>query len=144
MGLNIKFLRSDIKSFYTEKKYSTDSGYDIVIPDDITIPENSISNKISLGIACEPLNDHGYILMPRSSIVKTPLRQSNNFGLIDMNYRGEIIVYVDNNTNTPYNIKAGTKLFQIVFPDYKPFNVYFVDELSETDRGCNGFGSTSQ
>ena len=85
-----------------------------------------------------------YMLVPRSSISKTPLRMANSIGIIDAGYRGEIMAAVDNRGDKDYMIVPGQRLFQIVHPTLCPFNVGVVDKLSETDRGDGGFGSTGK
>lgn len=83
-----------------------------------------------------------YLLVPRSSISKTPLLMANSIGIIDTGYRGEIIAAVYNTSSEPYIIDAGTRLFQIIAPNLQTFDVEIVNELSETKRGTGGFGST--
>ena len=80
--------------------------------------------------------------MPRSSISKTPLRQCNSIGLIDAGYRGEIMAAVDNIKDKPFTLETGQRLFQLVAMDGSPIHFELVDELTETDRGEGGFGST--
>lgn len=82
------------------------------------------------------------LLMPRSSIIKTPLRLSNSIGLIDAGYRGELMAVVDNRSSEPFSIKKGDRLFQLVRGDLKPFSFEVVEELEESSRGKGGFGST--
>lgn len=143
MALQLKFLREGINELYQERKnHGTDSGYDLVIPDTIEVPPKTMGFKIHLGVSSKPTELHGYYLMPRSSIIKTPLRQSNSIGLIDAGYRGELIAAVDNYSDDTYLIEKGIRLFQLVFPNLQPFNVEFVNELDVTERGEGGFGST--
>ena len=84
------------------------------------------------------------MLVPRSSIFRTPLRQANNIGIIDSGYRGRIMVPVDNRSNRDYFIDAGDRLFQLVHPSLKPISIEIVKELDETERGSGGFGSTGK
>ena len=143
--LKIKFLRDNVANFYNEKKnHGTDSGFDLVVPDDHIIKAGVLSYKIPLGIACQPIEVHGYDLIPRSSIIKTTLRLSNSIGLIDYSYTGEITAVVDNIGKEDYIIKAGDRLFQLVFPTREPINVMCVDYLNKTDREAGGFGSTGK
>ena len=85
-----------------------------------------------------------FMLVPRSSIFRTPLRQANNIGIIDSGYRGHIMVPVDNHSNEDYIIKNGQRLFQLVHPSLKPISIEVVEELDETERGSGGFGSTGK
>jgi len=85
-----------------------------------------------------------YFIVPRSSIYKTPLRMANSIGVIDSGYRGELMVPVDNMTDEDYYIKPGERLFQIILPSLNEFEVQIVDELSDSERGVGGFGSTGK
>ena len=101
----------------TEKQdtYDYQCGIDVYFLEDVTVPANSKA-KIDLGISCEPTFTSGYYLVPRSSICKTPLIMCNSVGIIDPDYRGNLIVYVRNMEAEPYCIKKGESLFQIVVP----------------------------
>jgi len=136
-----------------------DSGFDVVCIEDQTIPANSISNTIHFGIRGEMrhnINNEfnlpiayntAYILVPRSSISKTPLRMSNSIGIIDSTYRGEIMAKVDNLLmTTPFDIKRGDCFFQLVQGNLNPFKVEFVNSsfFAPTIRGTDGFGSTDR
>ena len=86
-------------------------------------------------------------LIPRSSICKTPLMQTNHVGLIDMGYRGNISVPVRNLQSDTQMIEPNTRLFQLTHPSSCPILVVMVDkeeDLSTTERGEGGFGSTGQ
>ena len=84
------------------------------------------------------------MLMPRSSIAKTPLRLSNSIGLIDAGYRGEIMAAVDNIKNIPFALEVGQRLFQLVGMDGSEINFELVEKLSTSSRGSGGFGSTGK
>lgn len=163
--LNIKILpncpnKEYVTDFYTKKvgtiNYSRDCGVDLIFPKTVTFYKNIVT-KCGLGIACEliPYNESEsgpFDLVPRSSIVNTPLMLANSIGIFDPGYRGEVIAAfrcfppysgpkLSNNTCC-YTAEQGTRLVQIVAPDRKPIQVNIVSELSSTDRGSNGFGST--
>ena len=152
MKIKIKFLHQDdtgitlvLNDFYTKKSYNfkEDSGIDLVFPENIIVKSGE-TKLIGLGIACEPEFHSGYYIYARSSISKTPLRLANNVGIIDMNYRGELKVAVDNIKDYDYEIKAGDRLFQICTPNLQPIQFTIVPELNITDRGDGGFGSTNK
>jgi dUTP pyrophosphatase len=150
MTLRVKCLDENIKNVYIEYIQERNDSYDItasgfntICVEEQVIPANSFANKIKLGIVCQPLEKHGYTLCLRSSTGKnTRLRLSNQIGIIDENYRGEIMALVDNFDNEDYVIRKEERLFQLVFPSLKPFKVELVDNIDESDRGSNGFGST--
>lgn len=127
---------------YVKAKKNEDVGLDLPQPDDIIISKNSTSNKIRLGIKTKP--SHGYMLVPRSSIIKTTIRLSNSVGIIDKSYRGELIAVVDNIGDQDVLIKAGSCMFQIVAFDGNLPSYELVSELDVTERGEGGFGSTTK
>lgn len=137
---------ADQLSFYQFKssQYATDSGYDLYIATTETLPPNS-TTLVDLRVRCQLKGPtvHGYYLMPRSSIYKTPLRLANSIGLIDYNYRGTLKVAIDNRSSEPYEIKIGDRLFQLVMPNAAPFQVEMGTVNQATDRGIGGFGSTN-
>ena len=85
----------------------------------------------------------GFLLLPRSSIIKTPLRQSNAVGLFDPDFRKEAQFPVDNISEHDFTIEKGTRLCQIVGPGLEPIHMKLVTELDDTDRGA-GFGSSGK
>lgn len=145
MHLKIKPLNDSVKSLYENHGHfhDGDAGIDLFITENQTI-EPGETARIHLGIACETVDNKPYLLMPRSSISKTPLRQCNSVGLIDGGYRGEIMAAVDNIKNDSYTVEEGQRLFQLVSMDGSPIHFELVDELTETTRGDGGFGSTGK
>ena len=143
MDFLIKPFSAKVSKFYENHDHfhDGDAGLDLFIIDDQTIKAFETA-YIHLQISCESLNKNPYLLLPRSSISKTPLRLSNSIGLIDGGYRGEIIAAVDNIRNSPYQIKTHQRLFQFVAMDGSPIHFQLVSELSNTSRGSGGFGST--
>jgi dUTP pyrophosphatase len=118
-----------------------DAGLDLFIPQDQTIPAGE-TVFIHLQVACESEGNRPYLLLPRSSISKTPLRMANSIGLIDGGYRGELIAAVDNIKTESYQVVFGQRLFQIIALDGSPIHLQLVKALSTTERGEGGFGST--
>ena len=146
--LKVKILEDGVNHFYKDwnSVHDGDAGVDLYYPDQLII-EPGETTLIKMGIVCEMNDDYlpvSYMLVPRSSISKTPLRMSNSIGIIDAGYRGEIMAAVDNNSDEDYMVTPGQRLFQIVHPTLYPINVSVVDELSDTDRGDAGFGSTGK
>ncbi len=143
MHLKIKPRNNLVSKMYIEhgQFHNGDAGLDLFAVHDQTV-EAGKTAFIHLGISCETAEKKPYFLMPRSSISKTPLRLCNSIGLIDAGYRGEIIAAVDNIKLEDYTINSGQRFFQIVAMDGSPLSFELVDELSKTDRGARGFGST--
>ena len=120
-----------------------DAGLDLFIIERQVI-EPGETSRIKLGISCENMDQKPYLLMPRSSISKTPLRLCNAIGLIDAGYRGEIMAAVDNIKQESYKVEKGQRLFQLVSMDGGPIYFELVDVLSTSERGEGGFGSTGK
>jgi len=151
MKLLVKTDNTVLNTMYNNHEHYNpgDSGLDLFCPDTITVkPGETV--KINLKIKCEAYSHFNsevnvsYYLYPRSSIIKTPLRLANSVGIIDAGYRGDIIACVDNIKNEPYTISQGERLFQICDGNLEPIEFKLVDELSSTQRGSGGFGSTGQ
>lgn len=95
------------------------------------------------GVAPERWNA-SFLIMPRSSISKTPLRLCNSIGLVDAGYRGELMLAVDNVKTYDHTVKVGDRLVQLVGFTGGDVSFEMVDELDDTSRGEGGFGSTTQ
>lgn len=101
--------------------------------------------KIGTGLAIEL--PHGYFgaIFARSGLATNQgLRPANCVGCCDEDYRGEYIVALHNDTDTPQTINPMERIAQLVVIPYLPIEFTEVDELSDTDRGNGGFGSTGK
>lgn len=176
MQLNIQPLTPETLSFYGshDYNYAGDCGYDLGLADDTKVYFKA-TNKIDLqviitssetisdvtydGINFEETQFLHYAIIPRSSIVKYPYRQSNGIGLVDKSYRGSlraVIDYLDllteiqpqkhveKETGRIYSIlEKGTRLFQLVpFCFHQIESKHIVTAHDTTERAGNGFGST--
>lgn len=129
----------------------TDSGFDIpMLSQNIDLSERVCC--FSLGVKVAAMVDENTpvpcLLLPRSSIYKTPFRLCNSIGLIDAGYRGEVKAMVDNldrQDETTVRHDCGTRLFQICQYNYLPWKkIVLTDTLPSPpdNRGEGGFGST--
>ena len=125
---------------YKKSQKNKDVGLDIPMQSSVVVPAGVTSFKVDLQFKGN--QTHGYMLVPRSSIVKTTVRLANSIGIIDMNYRGNVMVFLDNIGNSDVFLQEGCCYFQIVAFDGK-LPGYQISEISEdTPRGSGGFGST--
>lgn len=125
-------------------EHSTDSGFDLIMTDDIVV-EGGSTVLADLKIRCEPQFEGGYYVYPRSSIGKTPIRMANSVGIIDNGYRGSIKVWVHNTSDFEYTLKKGERYFQLCHPSLLPLQIDIVDNIDmNTVRGEGGFGSTGK
>jgi len=124
------------------KKVPGSAGYDLYSCEPVTIrPEDRAI--IRIGIVTEfPSNYVGRICDRSGMAVKEGLYVVA--GVIDANYRGEWCVVFYNSTNQYKKLKAQTRIAQVLFYKVADFSVIEVNELTETGRGKNGFGSTGE
>ena len=82
-------------------------------------------------------------IYPRSGMAcKQGLAPANKVGIIDSDYRGELIVMLYNQSPIPQIVRPGDRIAQLIIQQYIPFEWTEVDELDSTERGDGGFGST--
>ena len=97
------------------------------------------------GLAMEIPSGHVGLIYPRSSVSKTPHMLRNHVGIIDSGYRGEIMLKFGWYEQAPGEHKvydAGDRIGQIMIMPYPEVNFNEVSDLSITERGAGGFGST--
>lgn len=120
-----------------------DAGYDLRSLDYITLAPKQWTKKIRTNIAVEIPS--GYVGLVKS---RSGLFTNNSIyvfhGTIDSIYRGEILVALYNDTEQGYPILRGDKIAQMIITGALTENTNEVDELSTTERGSNGFGSTGR
>lgn len=109
----------------------------------IIAPHDTV--KISTGIAMEiPDGYFGGVFARSGLATKQGLRPSNCCGIIDSDYRGDIIVALHNDTNIPQIIQPMERVAQLIIMPYLPIEFEEVETLSDTDRGTGGFSSTGK
>ena len=94
------------------------------------------------GIATEIPEGYVGLIFPRSSIRKYTLAQCNAVGVIDSHFRGEIMVSYKPTSDTQKIYEIGDKIAQLIILPYPEVSYTEVENLSETDRGENGHGSS--
>ena len=109
---------------------------------DVTI-EPAKTVLIHTGLAMEIPEGLVGLIYARSGLAsKKGLAPANKVGVIDSDYRGEIMVALHNHGDKPQTISHGERIAQIVFAPFYAADFKLVDELSDTVRGAGGFGST--
>lgn len=110
--------------------------------DNIVIPSHS-TVFVHTGIALEVPVGYAGLIYARSGLAcKKGLAPANKVGVVDSDYRGEIMVALHNHTNNDLFITNGERIAQLIITPYLTANFVEVDELDETVRGEGGFGST--
>lgn len=101
------------------------------------------SKFIKTGIAMEIPNGYAGFIYARSGLAsKKGLAPANKVAVIDSDYRGEIMVVLHNHSNEERFIEPNERIAQFVIAPYLKASFNEVTELSDTKRGCGGFGST--
>lgn len=110
------------------------------------VVESGDTIRVSTGLAFEVPEGFELQVRPRSGISsKTKIRISNSPGCVDSDFRGEVLVIIDNIGRTlydNYSIKAGDRIAQACVVPVTRVEFEEVENISETVRGTGGFGST--
>lgn len=111
----------------------------------ITIPAGG-RKVIPTGIAIAlPSADYVALVFARSGLgIKHGIAPANCVGVIDSDYRGEIMVGLHNAGDTTYTIQPADRIAQLMITPVVQASVTLVDELDDTARGVGGFGSTGK
>ena len=118
--------------------YACIDGVVLVIPAGQTV-------KIRTGVAVAIPDGYFGAIFARSGLAtKEGLRPANCVGVVDSDYRGEVIVALHNDSEDVRFVGNGDRIAQLVLIPYLPVDLYEVDGLDETERGTGGFGSTGK
>lgn len=145
-GMVVKFKKISPDAISPSYSKEGDAGMDLTITS--IISESEFDITYGFGIAVEIPKGFVGLIFPRSSIRKYDLSLTNCVGVIDSGYRGEIQatfkkVFGKNDVRLDeLDYKVGDRIAQIMIIPYPSVNFVEVDELSQTDRGEGGFGST--
>ena len=98
---------------------------------------------IPTGVALEVPKGCAGLIYARSSLgTKRGLAPANKVGVVDSDYRGEIMVALHNHGSIAQTVESGERIAQIVFTPYAAADFELSEELDDTVRGAGGFGST--
>jgi dUTP pyrophosphatase len=107
------------------------------------VQKDKYGNYVYLtGLAVEIPPGFVGLLYPRSSVSKTCLSLANSVGVIDSGYRGEIMLKYRHVGDPNHIYKSGDRVGQLMVIPYPQIELIEVEELSSTERGEGGFGST--
>ena len=101
------------------------------------------STTFHTGLAVEVPDGHVLLIYSRSGHgFKSGLRLVNAVGVIDSDFRGEVMVKIHNDSRTPFSFETGDRIAQAMLVPVPRVQFEVVDELTDTARGAGGFGST--
>ena len=124
-----------------EYKTTGAAGADLKVACDVFLSAKSV-HLVSTGISIAIPSGYVGLVFPRSGLANQGVTLSNSVGVIDSDYRGEILVSLVNNSAMTVALNKGDRVAQIVFVPVTQFPFISVDKLPETTRGTGGFGST--
>lgn len=147
--VKMKYLSDKIGSEIPAPMYQTkgSAGMDLsaCIDEDILIKKGeTVLCPTGIAIALPDNLCVAYIYARSGLSIKHGIMLANGVGVIDSDYRGEIKVGLINLGKEDYVIKKGDRIAQMVFAPVLIAETEVVEELSETDRGAGGFGSTGR
>lgn len=120
------------------------AGYDLCacIRQELTVPPGH-TVSVPTGIAMALPEGYGGFIFARSGLgLRHGIVPGNCVGVIDADYRGEVLVGLHNHSNEPYTIGPGERIAQLVLLPTPRWEAQEVDSLDDTARGTGGFGST--
>jgi len=141
--MQLRFKKTDRRGHIPTRARDGDAGLDLEATEDHVI-EPGERTTIGTGIAVEIPEHHAGLVLPRSGLAtRHGLTLINAPGLIDPGYRGEVKVAVVNHDGSePVKIARGDRIAQLVVVALPGVEPVIVDELSDTERGEGGFGSS--
>jgi dUTP pyrophosphatase len=140
MELKVKKLSHD--AILPSYAHAWDAGMDLFANETITINPGEVG-KVKSGIAFEIPDGYVGLIWDKSGLSMNHKLKTLG-GVIDSGYRGESVIGIINLGAEPYTFEKGHKIAQMLIQKIEHLNVVEVENLSESDRGANGFGSTGK
>lgn len=130
--------------FVPEYKHEGDAGADLRahIDGPLTIQQGE-SAWVPTGVRLAIPDGHVGLQFPRSGLgCNNGICLANGVGVIDSGYRGEVMAKLLNLGSEPFTVNPGDRICQLVIVPYTKAHFWTVNELGESDRGTDGYGST--
>ena len=144
MNVKIKKLQDNaiIPTYGTE--YSAGADLFLLTEDTVTV-EPHTTRLLHTGISIEiPVGYCGLVFARSGLASKRGLAPANKVGVIDADYRGEIMVALHNHSDLAQSLECGERIAQLAIVPFLKAEFELADELSTTERGTGGFGSTGK
>lgn len=143
--MNVKFRKTSIFAVTPTYANDGDVGLDLTVT---SIKEENEYIQFNFGIAIEIPRHYFGLIVPRSSITKMNLMMKNSVGIIDSGYRGELcfrckkVKFEDGSQEKIYEV--GEKAAQLIILPAPEIFLRETEELSDSERGTSGFGSSDK
>lgn len=155
--INVKFKKLHLLAETPKQVHSQDAAFDLVALSKSPYNGNNADLPQYLyefGLSIELPEDHFGLIVPRSSIYKTTMRLSNCCGILDCGYTGPIMAIFDDiakskeynglNYSRSIHYNIGDRIAQIIILPRPKVSWECVEELSSSERGTGGFGSSDK
>lgn len=120
------------------------AGADLYSVEEITIQAGQ-TQLVHTGLAMEiPVGYGGFIFARSGLATKRGLAPANKVGVVDADYRGEIMVALHNHSGESQTVEKGERVAQMVIMPFLAAQYFEAEELSDTARGAGGFGSSGR
>lgn len=141
--MKIKFKKLSPLAVVPTRAHATDAGFDLTVA---SVTEDRRHEVVSYGtgIAVEIPDGYVGLVFPRSSVYKEDLLLSNCVGVIDSGYRGEIMAKFKILRPLIHRYTVGDRMAQLVIVKLPDVEFEEADELSESERGEGGYGSSGK
>ncbi len=142
--LRIKKLRDNAQMPTYGSEWAAGADMYAAIDEAVTIEPND-TKFIPTGLAFEIPEGYAGFIYARSGLAcKKGLAPANKVGVVDADYRGEVMVALHNHGKEAQTVEAGERIAQMIIAPFITANFIFSDELDDTVRGAGGFGSTGR
>ena len=144
MTQNVRFQKLDERAVAPTYGSVAAAGADLYAVADepiVILPHQTV--LVHTGLAVEiPAGFVGFVCARSGLATKMGLAPANKVGVIDADYRGEVMVALHNHSDCSRTVGHGERIAQLVLVPYLTADYVQADSLSDTDRGAGGFGST--
>ena len=134
----------DNENLLPQRAHLDDAAFDLRSRIDVTLPIGK-STLVPLGFCMELPVGYVALITPRSGIsLKHDITATNSPGIIDAGYRGEVGFIAYNAGSEEYHVKVNERVGQMTILELPEIEIVVKKELSKTERGAGGFGSTGK
>lgn len=142
MQINVKKLKKDAKLPYFGSEFAAGADLCACMEEAVTIASGETC-LIPTGLAMEIPEGYAGLIYARSGLAsKKGLAPANKVGVVDADYRGELLVALHNHSSAAQTVEPGERVAQLVVTPFLKAEYVETEELSDTVRGTGGFGST--
>ncbi len=144
MKIPVKKLSDAAKLPKYGSSFSAGADLYALLEEAVVIPSGE-TRLVHTGIAMEIPEGYGGFIYARSGLAtKSGLAPANKVGVVDADYRGEIMVALHNHSSETRTVSSGDRIAQLVIAPFLKGDFFEADSLCDSERGVGGFGSTGK